>query len=233
MVDDEPKANDYLTYLLKKEAGFEILEKFTDSEEALYWLMENKVDLAFLDIQMPGLSGLELVKALVDPPQVIFCTSYNQFASESYEVNAIDYLLKPIAADRFKQSIQKAKELILGVAKEAATVEDPYFFVKELGTGKTTKVNVDDVLYTQADGNNCSIYMRDSTVTTRMPFKVVREALGEKDFILTERSHLVCKHFIYKVGAGSLTLRGVNGHIPIGPEYAAHVRAYLKSKMLQ
>jgi DNA-binding LytR/AlgR family response regulator len=151
IVDDEPLAQDVLETYIEKVPELNLVKKCSNAFEANEALKMHEIDLMFLDIQMPQLTGIDFLKTLVKPPLVIFTTAYSNYALEGFELNALDYLLKPISLERFMKAVNKATEHLELQRKEtpaAATLEETgpdYIFVK--ADKKLVKVNFDDILY--------------------------------------------------------------------------------------
>jgi two-component system LytT family response regulator len=146
IVDDEQHAIDILEHYVKQAPYLELVSTSTHPIEALREVGEGKVDLVFLDVQMPELSGLDFIKAINGKARVILTTAYPEFALEGYDLDVVDYLLKPVRLPRFLQAVQKAMNIMAG-AQNAAPDEDrdDYLFVKTESKGKLLKINLEDI----------------------------------------------------------------------------------------
>lgn len=231
LVDDEPGAINMLRFYLEKISYIEIVETFTDATLALEWLLNNKVDLLITDIDMPIFTGIGLVKALIEPPQIIYCTSHAEFAADTFETRPIDFLLKPIAFDRLQQALGWAVEAIKGIKVQEGRVLEPYIFVKVLKAKKYVNVRVHEILYIMVAGNTCIIKTLNDELVVRKSLKELRHKLGATDFIMAERAFLVNKHLIKEVHESKLFMVGLEKEIQIGPDYAANLRDFVKSKL--
>ena len=188
-IDDEPLALKVIQSLCDKNESIRMLKTFTQPSEALKHLHKYPVDLIFCDIQMPAMTGISLVKSLQQNTMVIFTTAFSEYAVASYELNAIDYLLKPINHKRFTQAINKALEY------------SDYLNKKDQGTGKSifiradfslVKVPLADILYIEGLADYLKIYIKDrKTIVARMPMKDMMEKLPAGDFIRVHRSFIL------------------------------------------
>lgn len=183
-IDDEPKAIQVIQHHALKMRNLELVSVFHDSKEALVFLRQNPVDLIFMDINMPYLSGLELLEALQLKPNVIFTTAYTEFAVESYNYNAIDYLLKPFEFDRFQIAIGKAETRIASLKQK-----ETFFFIKD--GFKTIKIEFDEILFVKGSGNYLDITTKEKTYSPRMTFVAIIKKLPSSLFIRIHQSYLV------------------------------------------
>lgn len=188
-IDDEPLALTVIQSLCDKSENMNLQKTFTQPNEALKYLRKFPVDLIFCDIHMPSMSGIELVKALQQKTMVIFTTAFSEYAAVSYELNAIDYLLKPINIKRFTQAINKAQEYF------------DYIQNKDQGTSKSifvradfslVKVPLDDIVYIEGLADYLKIHIHNrKPVVVRMPMKEMMEKLNSTDFIRVHRSFIL------------------------------------------
>ena len=184
VIDDEPKAADVIKYHVSKISFLNIISVFYDPNEAITFVQQNPIDLIFLDINMPELSGIELLKKLKILPKVIFTTAYSQFALESYDFGAIDYLLKPIEFERFQIAVNKAKDLI-----DLQSKDDLFFFIKD--GFKTIKIQFDDIYFIKSSGNYLDITTSKKIHTCRMTFNDIIAKLPTSDYARIHNSYLV------------------------------------------
>ena len=207
-VDDEPKALQVIRAHSAKIAALDLVEVFTDPVKALNFLDEHTIDLIFLDINMPDISGLEFSKAIQDQRvQVIFTTAHSEYAIESYELEALDYLLKPIEFTRFYKAVAKAIE---NSARSTTS-----FFVN---TGREqTKICYDDILFVEGNGNYVTYHLDNAKVMVRSSIKEAISRLPSVDFIQVQRSYLVAMRHIDKIQDNHVHI-GEN-KISIGPSF--------------
>ena len=200
IIDDEPAAIDVLKFHLSS-IPFVVLKKsFRDPLYALEYLPQHKIDLIFLDINMPKLSGISFPKFLQNPPLIIFTTAYSEYALESYELKAVDYLLKPIEFDRLLQAVLKAKQLLEGNFRGETTsseissdISDQTIFIKS--GSEFHQLFVQNIKYIESDGNYVTFYIDKRPILARYKISEVLELLPKEYFTRIHRSYIVAlKH---------------------------------------
>lgn len=216
-IDDEPIALDVVKSLASKVPFITLQAVFTNAFEAITYLQQNQVDLIFLDIKMPDISGIDFLNSLRHPPLVIFTTAYAEHAVKGFELNALDYLLKPFSLSRFLKACNKAEELY-SLRKQSTTSPEPlHMFIKD--GYEQIKVAIDDITYIEAAGNYTQINLQDnSSLSTRMPIGEMLNLLPAKKFIRTHRAFIVAKNRITKFDRVQIWIG--TQLIPIGPTYA-------------
>jgi DNA-binding LytR/AlgR family response regulator len=188
-IDDEPLALTVIQSLCDKSGSINLQKTFTQPSEALKHLRKFPADLIFCDIQMPSMTGINLVKSLQQNTMVIFTTAFSEYAVVSYELNAIDYLLKPINQKRFTQAITKAQEYFDYISKKDHTTEK-YIFIR--ADFSLVKIPLSDILYIEGLADYLKIYIKDrKTIVARMPMKDIMEKLQSDDFIRVHRSFIL------------------------------------------
>mgnify|MGYP005751735639 CR=1 FL=1 len=212
-VDDEPLALEVVRTLASKVPYLELVATFTDAFQALEYLQKEPVDLIFLDIKMPDITGLEFVTSLQKKPLVVFTTAYSEHAVTSFELDAIDYLLKPFSLARFVKACNKAQELYL-LRSGADTAKD-YVFLK---TGyEQVKVYFSEILYLEAAGNYVTFVLEDKKLLTRMTITEAADMLPENKFVRVHRSYIVAKDRIDKIERHQVCIKG--NEVPVGASY--------------
>lgn len=215
-IDDEPLALTVIESLCNKSGSVRLQKTFTQPNEALKHLRKFPVDLIFCDIQMPSITGINLVKSLQQNTMVIFTTAFSEYAVVSYELNAIDYLLKPINQKRFTQAISKALEYFDYVNKKEQSAEKNIFVRADFSL---VKIPLADILYIEGLADYLKIYIKDrKTIVARMPMKDIMEKLPATDFIRVHRSFILPFSKIEAV-RGTTIFIGDN-EFPIGRTYA-------------
>lgn len=190
IVDDEPLALDVLETFIGQLPEINLLERCENAFEANEALKRHKVDLIFLDIQMPQLTGIDFYKSLTNPPSVIFTTAYTNYAVEGFEMDAVDYLVKPISLDRFMKAVNKASEKINSSKDNNEVADDnEFFFVK--ADKKLVKVNYDDILYIEGLKDYVIIRMKKGRVITLQTMKSLEAKLPSKQFKRIHRSYIL------------------------------------------
>ena len=209
LIDDEQPARGVIKFYLKDFPEIEILGEFADGFSGLKAIQELKPDLVFLDVQMPKLTGLELLDLLDQPPLIIFSTAYDQYAIKAFEMNAIDYLLKPYSKERFIQAVQKAMTLAGNGIRLSApveslvkTLEENPEFLQRIAVKSRHKVSVvpiDDIVYLEAEGDYVMIYTRDAKHLKEKTMKYFETHLDPAQFIRIHRSFIVNAQFIDRI----------------------------------
>lgn len=224
IVDDEPLALDVLETYIEKLSDVHLVQRCTNAFEANEALKNHDVDLMFLDIQMPQLTGIDFLKTLADPPLVIFTTAYSNYAIEGFELNATDYLLKPISLERFMKSVNKAVDQIELKRKETAMhVEineaEDFIFVK--ADKKFVKVNFSEVLYIEGLKDYVIIRTEKGRVITLQTMKSLEDKLPSKIFRRIHRSYIVNIGKVEAILGNMVEVieKGQPKHLPIGKNY--------------
>lgn len=216
IVDDEPPATRILKSYVEKVSFLEEVGIFNDSLKALEFLNSNKVDVLFLDIQMPQLTGLQISRIISKDIKVIFTTAYPDFALEGFELNATDYLLKPIAFERFYQA---ATKLIEEPKTESETINNSsdFIFVKTDGKNKFQKLLLEEILYVESLQNYICIHTKKQQIITHSSLKNIIESLPERNFIQIHKSYVIALKQIESTDSFSVFINGKE--LPIGATF--------------
>jgi DNA-binding LytR/AlgR family response regulator len=221
IVDDEPLALDILETYMEQVPEIELAGRCANALEAREFLKNTQVDVLFLDIQMPGLTGIDFVKTLAKPPAVVFTTAYPNFAHEGFELNALDYLLKPISFDRFLKAIEKIKTKLAHALPEntATQVASDYIFVK--ADKKFIKVNFSDILYVEGLKDYVIIKTTTGRIITLQTMKSLEDRLPKSIFMRIHRSYIVNIRRINAILGNLVEIGEKNDlkQIPIGKNY--------------
>lgn len=193
IVDDEPIARKGIKNLVDQVPQLELLDSFNSAEAASLFLLNNPVDLIFLDIHMSGITGIEFAKNVNKNTLIIFTTAYSEYALDSYEVEAIDYLVKPIEGERFRKAVDKAIAyhtlLVSEEKKSVENVEDEYIFVKS--DRKYFKVNLSDILFIEGLKDYVIIQLDGQRIITKLNLKTMHDLLPKTIFLRVNRSYIV------------------------------------------
>ena len=232
IIDDEPLAAELLLSYAKRISYLNVKGTFNSAIAAMRELREHPVDLIFLDIQMPELSGLEFARILPPQTRIIFTTAFNQYAIDGYKVNAMDYLLKPISYDDFLQACNKALEYFTSQQIHTTNKEkaDRFIFVKS--EYKLVRINLDDVLYIEGVKDYVKIYFDngDKPVMSLMNMKRIEESLPSPEFMRTHRSYIVNMMKVKVIDRLRIVFDKV--YIPISDSYKDEVMSFLDSHTL-
>lgn len=216
IVDDEPPAREIIRRYIEQVPTLELAGECAHAIQAFTLLQQKKVDLLFLDIRMPQLNGNEFLKTLKNPPKVIFTTAYPDYALEGYELDVIDYLMKPIPFDRFLKAVNKAfqqtalKDDTFNPAEEKKNDSFVYFRADR----KMVKVTLQDILYIESMKDYIKVVTTGGTIITKQSISSVEAMLPEKDFIRTHRSFIVSARHIKSYTSELIDIH--NAEIPIG-----------------
>lgn len=219
VVDDEPIARKIIVNYINQMPLLQLAAECINALSAIDHLKSNsKIDIIFLDINMPNLSGLQLMKIVQPHQPVIFTTAYSEHAVESYELNAVDYLLKPFSFERFTRAIYKAIDMLKKTPGLPPAEKSPIFFIKS--DGKNYPVSLDDIVYCEAMKNYTMVILKNGQkLMPLIPLSKFETVLSEAggEFIQVHRSFLVSKKHIAAIGASSVTVDKFD--IPIGVQY--------------
>ncbi|HIE46012.1 MAG TPA: response regulator transcription factor [Flavobacteriaceae bacterium] len=215
IVDDEPPAIRLLEKYVAKVAFLELITTTTNSLEALQIIEEQNIDLVFLDIQMPNLTGIQLSKIVKGKVNIIFTTAYPQFALESYDLNAVDYLLKPFEFERFYQAVLKVKSDEKPVVKKPQLNE--FIFIKTGNKNSFEKVYISDICYIEGLKNYVAIHLKEKQIITYNTLKHIEEYLENDAFIKTHKSFIISISHIEKTTTDSVFIN--QNELPIGDTY--------------
>ncbi len=223
-IDDEPSALEVVQMHAAKVLFLDLKAGFTNAFQALRYLQEHPVDLLFLDIHMPDISGLELVKCLPRAPMVVFTTAYSQYAVAGFELDAVDYLLKPFTLARFTKACHKALALknLAGEAPQAVFIKTGY---------QDEKVPLEEILYIEADGNYLTLVLANRKMLTRQTMQELLQLLPAGQFIRVHRSYIVAVNKIERINRQEIGVAGAT--IPIGVSFeedVKHIRKKLSGK---
>jgi two-component system LytT family response regulator len=234
IIDDEQHAIDILVHYVGQTPFLNLTGTSTNPIEALQKVATEKVDLVFLDIQMPELSGIDFIKAINGKARVILTTAYSEFALEGYELDVVDYLLKPIRLPRFLAAVQKAVKIIEG-GNETAVEEynDDYIFVKTESKGKLLKINLEDIEFIEGMKNYVAIVRDGQKTLVYTSMKELEEHLPKRQFIRVHKSFIIPIARITGIEGNMVRLQGVPSGILIGENYKADLMEIIKGKMLR
>ena len=235
IVDDEQHAIDILVHYVNQTPHLNLAGTTTNPIEALQMVSSQKIDLVFLDIQMPELSGMDFIKAINGKTKVILTTAYSEFALQSYELDVIDYLLKPVRLPRFLSAVQKAVKEITEFesASPLHTEGGDYIFVKTESKGKLLKINLDDIDYIEGMKNYVAFYRAGQKTLVYTSMKEIEERLPHKQFIRVHKSFIIPIARITGIEGNLLRLQNISAEIMIGDSYKADLMEIIRNKMIQ
>lgn len=221
IIDDEPLARDLMRNHISKLDNFEIVAECSDAMKAMQKLRDTKVDLMFMDIQMPQITGFEFLKILKNRPKVIITTAYREYAIEGFELDIVDFILKPITFERFLKSVNKYYEQIEEENNQAPAVngnspeEEPFIYVKE--NKRVIKVNLKEILYVEGLSEYVQIYTDRKKIITKTSMTNLEDKLLNEGFLRIHKSFIVSTSRIEAFTAHSVEVPGKE--LPIGRSY--------------
>lgn len=231
IVEDEPLAAEILEDYIHQVPFLQLIAKCNDAIYAMELLQREKIDLIFLDINLPKLKGLDFIKTLHNPVQIIITSAYPEYALQSFELNVIDYLLKPIEFNRFIKAVSKikhTKEFEPLPALHPATAERAYIFFNV--SKKKVKMFLDEILYIESLKEYVKVFSKDKTILTKFQLGDIEDLLNKNNFLRIHRSFIVAKDKIDAFSATDVEILGKQ--IPIGRSYKVLVTASLEYKEL-
>lgn len=231
IVDDEPLAREGMRMNIEELDNLELVGEFASAAEASKFLLKNKVDLMFLDVEMPGTTGIDFLKNLDNPPMVILTTAYPQYAVEAYELDVVDYLVKPIKFERFVRSVAKADEIMKMSASPCIfdAYEDKFIFIKS--ERKYVKVNFDDLLFIEGLKDYVIIHATHGKYMTAMNVKTIFNKLPENTFFRVSKSYIVNVNHIDDIDGAYINIKG--NQVPIGRSYRDSFVDYINTRLLR
>lgn len=233
IVDDEQHAIDILVHYINQTSYLQLISSTTRPIEALQTVATNQIDLIFLDIQMPDLSGIDFIKAINGKAKVILTTAYSEFAIEGFDLEVVDYLLKPIRLPRFLSAVQKAVNMITEKTVETEKKnEDDYIFVKTESKGKLLKINLEDIDYIEGMKNYVAIYRNGQKTMVYTNLKDLVNHLPPSDFVRIHKSFIIPVSRITGIEGNRIFLKDVTAEILIGESYKQHLMELIKNKMI-
>jgi len=225
IIDDEPLARDLIRSHINKLENFNIVAECGDAMRALQELRSQDIDLMFMDIQMPQITGIEFLKTLKSPPKVVITTAYREYALEGFELDVVDFLLKPVTFERFLKSVNKyyqvSQEEIapLSHSEEPKTNDDPFIYVKE--NKRVIKVYLNEILYIEGLSEYVQIYTGKRKIITKTSMTNMEEKLPSESFFRIHKSFIVSLSKIEAFTAHSIEVPGKE--LPIGRSYKSLV----------
>lgn len=218
IVDDEPPARELLASYISRLDDLEIVQQCGNALEAFSCLQKNAIDLMFLDIQMPRMTGLELIKSLHHPPKIVLTTAFKEHASEGFDLDVLDYLVKPISFERFMRSVAKYHQYAPkaeNIEPEENTYEQAYLFIKV--NKEQVKVHFKDIRYIESLKDYIKISTRTNSYVTYNRLSYMEEVLPEKRFVRIHKSYIIAINELKSYGNGFVNMG--DRELPVGRIY--------------
>jgi DNA-binding LytR/AlgR family response regulator len=216
IIDDEPLAQNVIENYLKNFSFIELVAKCDNALNALEWMKKQKIEMIFLDISMPFISGIEFIKSLQHPPAIILTTAHKEFAVESYELNVLDYLLKPISFERFLKAINKLDTQTSHDTKPVITEPESDSFIYVKSEKKNVRVLLKDILFIESIKDYIKIHTADKTIITQVSISAIEQRLPD-NFLRIHRSFIIARDKVTAFTQHDLEIGKYQ--IPIGRNY--------------
>ena len=234
IIDDEPLALQQMESYIKKIPYLELVAACQSAIDAKEILEKEKIDAIFCDINLPELNGLDFIKSLENPPMVVFTTAYSEYAVEGFQLNAVDYLLKPFGCEDMKRAAEKLKKCqdTLRTLQDVSQIdEDDAIFLKT--EYKIVRINISHIRYVEAMSEYLRIYLKDypRPLIVLLSMKKMEERLPSHTFMRVHRSYIINLKMIQEISKNRISL-GDDIEIPIGDSYRDQFNAYINSKFL-
>lgn len=234
IIDDEPLAREVLSLHLSGLPGWNIVKQCQSASEALETMINYKIDIIFLDIQMPRIQGTDFLRSLKDPPLVIFTTAHPGYAVEGFELNAVDYLLKPVTPERFMKAIAKVEAMLrpvpntvstnIDTAKEQSSINEDHIFIRQ--DNRQVKVLFDDILFLEAKRDFTQIQLKNKKLLAGFHLKMLEGMLPSRLFMRVHRSYIVRLKAIDAVYGNTVELQGFQ--VPVSNAHRDELSSVLK-----
>lgn len=231
VVDDEPHAVKLITGHVEKTPGLELALATTQPQEAVALANTGDVDLIFSDVEMPEMSGFDIIKAIPRRVKMIFCTGYKKYALDGYDFNVLDYLLKPVTYARFIQSAQRAINLIETEKKAAWAIPQGHIFIQAESRSGRVKINLEDITLVESANHYTNITCLTEKLLASVSMKELQEMLPQDQFIRVHNSFIIPLRNVKFIDASNIRLLNVEEPVPIGPTYKEAVFKALNIQM--
>ncbi|MBO6523505.1 MAG: response regulator transcription factor [Balneolaceae bacterium] len=232
IIDDEPIAHGIIEKYCENFTHLQKAGNCFNAKEALEKLYQEQIDLIFLDINMPEISGFEFLRSLRNPPRVIVTSAYQEYALEGFELDITDYLLKPFSLQRFMKAVNKVIDSlneqidVLAKGPSSELLNDALIFIKEKGGSKVYQVKEGDILFVEASGNYSKVVLNDKEIITHQKISELEQQLSKEAFIRTHKSFIISRNRIKSIEGNQIEIE--NHTIPIGQTYKEQVKKLLK-----
>jgi len=232
-IDDEPLALKQICSYIEKIPGFHLLQSFSSTIKALEYLHDKQVELMFVDINMPDLSGMEFVKSLTNPPKVIFTTAYREYAVEGFKVDAADYLVKPISFAAFSKAVEKTKQLYFSQVEQAPGIrhDEEFLFIKS--EYKIVRINLNDIKYIEGMRDYVRFHLtNEKPIMALLGMKNIMEHLPTDAFMRVHRSYIVNLNKIHTIERNRIIF-DKDVYISVSDQYKDDFQKYLDNNFLK
>ena len=224
IVDDEPLARELISRYVSRLAGWEIVAQCRSVAETFEALYQQTVDVIFLDINLPDKTGTAFLSTLKNPPRVVFTTAYAEYGARAFDLNAVDYLVKPITEERFREAVEKVERMWQSSEPATNRLAADHVFLKQ--DSRLVKVPFDDILYVEALKDFSKLYLKDRTMLASAHLKLMEELLPVSRFLRIHRSYIVALDKISAVQGNVVEIE--KKEIPVGLTYKEELMKRLR-----
>ena len=233
IIDDEQPAINVIKKYIDRLPTLQVVGTETNPILGIEIIKKEKPDVVFLDIQMDEMSGIEVMKIIGSTTKVVFCTAFSEFAVTSYDLNAVDYLMKPIEFNRFVKSVQRVSDIVLNQpASNSTVIPGDYIFVKAGQRGKMLKIDLDDIDFVEAMNNYVAFQRGTQKTMAYLTMKELEERLPNSQFMRVHKSYIVALKQIASVENNQLLLKKTLKRIPLGANYKEAFMERMKNKLM-
>lgn len=234
ILDDEQHAIDVMKAYVERLPQLTLIGTSTNPVEAVSQIRQEKVELTFLDIEMDDMSGIDVMNIISPASKVIFCTAYSEFAIKSYELEAVDYLLKPLTFDRLVKAVNRATNIILKEAiAETSYIPNDYVFVRTEHKGKMLKINLDDIDYIEGMKNYVAFHQGKEKIVAYLTMKEIEDRLPKNNFMRIHKSYIVALNQIKTVEGNVILMNKRTEKIPISETYKDLFMKKMQNRILR
>lgn len=232
ILDDEQPAIDVIKKYISKIPELLLVGTNTNPLNAIEFISKNNIELVFLDIQMDEMNGLEVIKTLGNKYKYVLCTAYSEFAINGYDLDAVDYLLKPIIFERFERALIRVDKRINSTNKFNQSSIDDYIYIKTESKGKMLKIDLSDILYIEAKSNYVAFHLENKKILSHISLKDLEEKLSHLDFLRVHKSFIIPLKRITTVQNCEILLKHVATPIPLSAFYKESFFKKVSNKFL-
>ncbi len=219
ILDDEQPAIDIIKRYISKIPDLLLIGTNTNPLHAIDFIKKNNIELIFLDIQMDEMSGLEVIKALGNKYKYVLCTAFSEFAVNGYDLDAVDYLLKPITFERFERALIRVDKQFIFSNNSTKNSIDDYIYVKTESKGKMIKIELSDILFIEARSNYVAFHLENKKILSHLSLKDLERKLSNSEFLRVHKSFMIPLKRITSVQNSEIHLKGVSTPIPLSISY--------------
>lgn len=232
IIDDEKPAIKVIERYIDRLPNLELIGTATNPFTGIEMVQRERPDVVFLDIQMDEMNGIDVMKIIGEYSEVVFCTAYSEFAVESYELNAVDYLMKPIEFPRFVLAVQRVNDILMSRQTASPSIPNDYIFVKTGQRGKMLRIDLDDIDYIEGMSNYVAFHLTPKKIVAYLSLKELEERLPDSQFMRIHKSYIVSLRQVASKENNELVLKKGGKHLPLGANFKEAFLERMRDKLL-